>query len=966
MNINRKLLIASWALAAAVGAVPALGAGAASPAQVQTGLAATLADDDKLLGELAARQLNGLLEYVFDKKQISGDQRQAYLAAATMEIIASKPNLSAREREEAMAIVSSSIDRILATVRNEEELANLAARLVDIGTRNDVNLLEYWGEDPRVQSRLRPITEAIAKVYARAIAAAEARVEQITAQIGREVTPQLENAYNRAESLVLVGQYSSGFNQYMLALSIDRADPARIAAARRGIELLEEFDDIETYQELAIRAQVGIGKLHMVQGNRDALEKAREFFKRVIDNGDAPWEMRFEAVYFAAVTDLMSRDVKRAEAGLANVTRWLAANAPASDAHKRGTDAAVEMLRFRIYSMQAELAQGEAAVKANEQAIGVLQALQQNRRDLTGIINQQLIARLPDQPDVTTLNALLLEALIARGYDEVRREDEDRVDKRALQQAMAAARELMTRVGRDNVTHDNAASALMGMGLFQSKLGMDVEAAVSFIEYLEKYPPPNPNARYALDNVKIQLAKLNPGSGSPPDVRAVYERFLDFATGPRAQLREFNLPYAILLVRRNATMIDAASFDDESRKKLILDAGKAVKLLQAVDGQHKLLACYYEMFACEQLVELAPEGPAAAAAMRRIVKLGDEFNGIVAAELAQTTDPAQQARLAAYRMQSTLRVAKMALRDKSASRDASLQQAVKLLADIEPSVKATPSLVPTWLTLRVTALMSLGQAEQALENVRALVEAQGEQSLGIVVSMVDMLRKDFDLARAQGDRARQLELSGNIARLSRYMVELAQSSQNQAVRKFLPDYERFQVNAIMTTASLEQDQDRRQGLLGEALAAYQALLKRNPDDKRLVLDIANVQFEAGDFLRARATYFQFLEKRWLGQGQVQEETDEGPVRRWNDLYWEVMYKMLRSTAELIKQQAAGYDQAMAESTHAQLKRLYIIYQNEPGGPKWLPHFEKLRQEMLPDWTPPVPDASATRPAEDAE
>ena len=184
----------------------------------------------------------------------------------------------------------------------------------------------------------------------KSIVAAEAKVGQLTGEINRanQVTRQLEDAYNKAESLVLLGQYNSGFNQYMLALSMDKADKARIAACDKGIEFLSEFTDFETFKELAIRAQVGIGKLHMTKGTKEAVEKARQEFKSVLDNKDAPWEMKFEAIYFSAVAELVARDMKKAEAGIATVTKWLADNPPAGDALKKGTDAAVEMLRFRL------------------------------------------------------------------------------------------------------------------------------------------------------------------------------------------------------------------------------------------------------------------------------------------------------------------------------------------------------------------------------------------------------------------------------------------------------------------------------------------------------------------------------------------------------------------------------------------------------------------------------------------
>src|SRR5258706_15599975 len=93
---------------------------------------------------------------------------------------------------------------------------------------------------------------------------------------------------------------------------------------------------------------------------------------------------------------------------------------PAGDASvQKGAEAAVKMLEYRIYAAQAEATAGPAGIKANEQAIAVLQELLEKRPDLQGIINEQMMARLPEQPDVGRLNVLLLRALVGRGNDEV-------------------------------------------------------------------------------------------------------------------------------------------------------------------------------------------------------------------------------------------------------------------------------------------------------------------------------------------------------------------------------------------------------------------------------------------------------------------------------------------------------------------------------------------------------------------
>jgi hypothetical protein len=93
----------------------------------------------------------------------------------------------------------------------------------------------------------------------------------------------------------------------------------------------------------------------------------------------------------------------------------------------------------------------------------------------------------------------------------------------------------------------------------------------------------------------------------------------------------------------------------------------------------------------------------------------------------------------------------------------------------------------------------------------------------------------------------------------------------------------------------------------------------------------------------------------------EEKTADGFRMVPNDAYWDALHKLLWSNVKVAK---AGGDRSakLIEDTQQYLKQLYITYP-QPGGPKWGPRFDAMRQEILPDWTPPTfSDVPATRPA----
>src|SRR5205085_1208761 len=82
--------------------------------------------------------------------------------------------------------------------------------------------------------------------------------------------------------------------------------------------------------------------------------------------------------------------------------------------------------------------------------------------------------------------------------------------------------------------------------------------------------------------------------------------------------------------------------------------------------------------------------------------------------------------------------------------------------------------------------------------------------------------------------------------------------------------------------------------------------------------------------------------------EVQENGQSKVIE--NDQYWEATLKLMRSNIALAKSGDATAEAAKNETINY-LKQLYIRYGRDVGGKKWSPEFEKLRQELIPDYNP---------------
>src|SRR4051812_12735031 len=138
----------------------------AQPAQ-QAGLDSL--SDDKLMTELASRGQSNLLDRAFEVNKVpqaEQDSRRAVLALQTLSDPTKK--LTQQQRRELLTKIAAAIERILPTMRDPEALLAQANNLIKEGVDPNISTLEYWGEHLTVMAQLRPIAQAVGKVYERA------------------------------------------------------------------------------------------------------------------------------------------------------------------------------------------------------------------------------------------------------------------------------------------------------------------------------------------------------------------------------------------------------------------------------------------------------------------------------------------------------------------------------------------------------------------------------------------------------------------------------------------------------------------------------------------------------------------------------------------------------------------------------------------------------------------------------
>jgi len=940
-------------------------------------------NDDALFSELASRGLDTLLDRAFDVNKVPADRRAGIKALGALRELTDKRKPPTADRRQALITQFVAGSRtVLPTLKDPGKLMEYASLLLTEGIMRDVNLLEYWGENPSTQNRLRPVIEVVIQMLDKAAAEGEAQKAAVEKRMTNPNDHAAADLWTKLEEAVATAKYTRHMADYYHALSVPKNAPGaaaqRTKIADEGIAYLKELDSADYNLQPVVRNR--IAKLDMAKGDYAA---AKEAFKSVIDKKGLTPEpdasQQYEARYFSVVCDVDTGELDAARKGLADLLKWQKENLPKGEEVQKGVAAAADMLQYRIHMAGAEAdrkaGREEQARKGEAAAVEVLMKLA-DRPDLRSIIFDQLVDRMQLTGSMKQQDSLVLRALVQKGVAERDRPATEKADEKVLQRAADAAKELASRKGAKGVDERLAESADLLYPTFLERLGRKVDAANAYLDFIQKYP--NSPQREAAFNSAGSLIVLDlrrgPDKGNQ-DVVDVWTRFLPVAIEKPFGRTALAYDYAERL-RAAQKYQEAADYyarvpQDDPRHV-------SAKYLQMVSLYSLLMQSKPgENGAAHWLVE----GERRRALAAEVLRLADQAKKLAADAMARAKDDNDRARQQLKVAGATLTIAEVAAGEQNDP-----QRTLSALAQFEQEVSGLPGsqdMLNRALFLRVKSLMGAGRYDEATKTLVGLLEKTGgQQGQEIVFDLLSRLNDDFNRAEDANDVKTMQALAQNRARLSGFLVEWAKNNKNPDIAKRVYSYSVYDAESKLRAGTLAKDEKQ----LRDAMAAFQKLRtpemvtlyqreiagnpKADPNypHPNVMLGIGVAAFELGDYKTAQQTLGQLVADRKLGSPKIEkvdEKTNE-PKYVDNENYWEAWYKLLKSNVELYKKNKNDPEaQAAFDSAKSALKRLYV--QGDAGGEKWKDEFDALRAEIIPDFDPkalasPAKPASPGRPA----
>jgi hypothetical protein len=883
--------------------------------------------DQPLRVELAADGLSTLLERSFAVDKVS-DQRQAAERAILELNTLSQLQLSPQERDARLKQIAGEIAPVLERSSDPQILLNAAALLVRQGVEQDVNVLEYFGDQDAAadatKARLQPLIVAVVGLYDRAVELLDHRQVDLQQQIrqpGDAASGQWQKVYQELQT----ASYTRWMLSYSHALSLDRADLNRDTTIDDGLKNLAQWDTSDSGVQPFVRFQMA--KLTMLRGTREDLLKAKAMLAGATQP-PADDFTEFNELYFSAICDVLSGNAEAAKHDAQVAEEFRRRKLP----QVQGDEYAMAMLRYRIAILEGDKA---GATK-------ILEELSDQAPALRRVIASELIDTLPAHPDLTQLNSLILEALIERAWNAVNA-GAGSVDKSVLDEGLGAADEFLARSRRSDppVSAESAQYASLARGVFLKADGRLLEAAEAFADHAEKYET-NPEAQpaAALNEAIALLPEIAGDSAHQQDVDALENRVLALAVD---QFNRTDLAYDY------ARRLERAGNYGK--------AGDEFDRVPAVDP-NAFNARFFKLLALNGELESAPNSQIA----------GDlrHLAGQVLAEAQNRQDATSDAKLRLEYQSIRVRTLLLAA-DAARRQEHDPRRALQLLSDIESQIAGLPdakALLAEALNLRVQAYMSAGDLNASTNALLGYLNAVGgNEGLQAVYKLLTKINNELGQAQNLGDQERVKQLADDRAALTPFLVQWAASNPNPDIRRFEYRYRVFDAATQQLAASLEGNPKVRHDKLGAALgrfrelqspenvALYQKSLPsdadpdlRNSPDPAVTLGIGEVAFDLGAWKLAHDSIGELLADSRLGDGTTEIKNAAGQDELVdNEQFWEAQYKFIYATAELVKDPASGVEES---TPRIMLARLQAAWQERVGGKKWHGKFEELGKELV--------------------
>lgn len=933
----------SWKRRALLGAVLAVGSRSPVMAlQSRGGAQSESSDlsDSRLMNELASRGLDSLLDRYFELHHTpDATQKAVRSLGALRDLNDPSKKLTNSERERRVKQVVEGLKLTLAGIKDPVQLSADANALMQAGVVRDANLLEYWGENPATQSRLRPVVEAVFQMLGQTAKEAEAQEAALTRQLNTGSSAAAQK-WDQMDNLAHMAKYRQQMTAYFVALSLPRDQRAPVV--NEALTYLKGLDNSDSQVQPIVRLMMA--KLDLAVGKYDdAIKTFDSLIAPEKDIQPAPdLGQQYEARYFRAVALMEAGKLNEAAAALQSLLAWQNEKMPKDAGVQKGIAAAAQMLRYRIDLAEADAATDPAAKKkANDAAIDVLQTLSRERPELRGIIYQQLVERLPKDTPVSSLDPLLLQGLMSKAYGEAMKPEGQPLDKEALQRGLDAAREMVKRAKAPDITSRQRDEAAQLEPVLLESLGKKIDAANAYLTYARQNAAAHPKeAQSAMEDAGRLAFELRKTSPDDPAVAELYDRFLPAAMASPFDKTQLAYYYA-------------------QRLRLQNKAQEAIKYFRMVPKADRNYAGaqYFVLKAMQDLLD----NP----------KLTPTQRAVLAADLVRQAESVRQAYANARESALRERAADATLVEaRAAGADQNQpQRAIQLLNGFEQTVAGTPDekiLAGDALLTRVNAYVAMGRLKEATDALVALLnKSGGAQGAEYVHNLLDRLGKDLDKAEAAGNTRAMAEIARSQSDLSGFLVEWARNNSNPQIKAFTYQYMVFDARTKRVAGSLAQDPRKKQKLLDEAMSAYKALqspqnvalyretldkkkiaggdIDPNQPDPNVTLGIALTDYDLKDYADAARMLGDLLNNGKLGGPTLVQRDSAGNDTRIidNDVYWEATYKLYRSNVA-----DAKADPAALEGTKQGLKNLLIR-----GGipPKWQDQFEALRKQIIPDF-----------------
>lgn len=961
----------------AMGQQPAAGP-AEKKAEGPLGLDALPAD--ALLTELANRRQTILLSIEMNRQKLSQSQQLAYMSLVRLRSLEAGEHkyMSDAQRRQYIQQAADAMEAALPELADPRLLMLESSLIVSQGIAPDLNTLEYWGDSPTIQAPMLPLAKVVDHLLLRAEELCAGQLKQLSAQI-TSPDDDYSRQYMQVDRTRTIARYTRAMSAYAMVLAMDQASDQRKSLCTSTLEALAEYDNAESTVQPLVRLQMG--KLLLARGQESDAKQANDLFASIISQQVSPEptiQQQYQARYFSLLAKLQTGDLDGAQAGLAELQKWQNAQIPEANSRwAQGAQAAMHMLHYRILMARAA---GESDVNRQQayrdSAMEQLAELMQAQPSLRPVIQQQWVAGLASNTQVTTLPPLMLEALVNQATQMLAQGET--LSHEQLMLALAAAQQLGQIDKPGGIDPVRLAEVQRQQGVLLEQLGKPSEAIEAYLKFVTENST-DASAGQTLSRA-IRLS-WQLWTQSPDDLKVLQQFTTVLKVAVQPPFSQVELAYVL-----GRVLQQQGDFSQAADAYALVPAGSA----------EAPAARYFRIVAIGEYIDLAvskgvnvPRVTLTTDAIKQLVQqLRQLADGVRQSPSAEnpppsTTQPAaQEPSPREYDVRALIAAADelQQLGDDPQHTLDLLKDVESQLAELKPGKIAPNSSPPAQVLLghalqvRVNAYMSLKQNMQATQSlVRLLESRQSGEGSRIIYDLLRRLGEDQQAASLAGDLPSQRSIALARATLSEYLVKWAAGNPDETIRRNAYQYRLFDADAQHQAAGLVEDPRQRDELLAKSLAGYQLLAtpaqvaeyqkvwpawKGPPGDAdpNVQMGLASVMYDQGNYRLAQPIFGKLLLEGRLGGPRIVNGNDITN----NEPYWEATLKLYRCNIALAKDD--GQFAGALEETKSGLARLYIRDGESVGGKKWHAEFETLRKELLPDMQlSPAATGPSTKP-----